>query len=151
MINEIEYRASDRLSKIVGSWGFICFLAAFLTLWILLNTHAYFVWKWDKYPFILLNLIFGCLATFQAPIILMSQNREVEHDRRKAERDYSIDRKAEQEVENMQQDLDEIKLLNNLKVVDIVEVNPRLDKQNKTVKLAASIVDHFYGRFQWKK
>ena len=65
----------------------------------------------DPYPFILLNLVLSCLAAIQAPVILMSQNRQAERDRIKAERDYMVNRKAEREVENIQRELDEIKRL----------------------------------------
>lgn len=119
MINNKEYlqkltfskRLSDKISEIGGSWHFIIFLILFLVVWMLLNAAAFFVWGWDPYPFILLNLFLSCLATFQAPIILMAQNRAAERDRHQADRDHAINRKAEREVENMQADLDEIKLL----------------------------------------
>ena len=65
--------------------------------------------RWDPYPFILLNLFLSCLATFQAPIILMSQNRQTERDRATAKYDYAVNRKAEREIQDMQKDLDEIK------------------------------------------
>jgi uncharacterized membrane protein len=65
--------------------------------------------KWDPYPFILLNLFLSCLAAFQAPIILMSQNRTTERDRKRAEYDYAVNRKAEREIEDIQKDLEDIK------------------------------------------
>ncbi len=104
-------RLSDRIATIGGSWGFLIFLSAFLASWMFLNIAGFFIWQWDAYPFILLNLCLSCLATYQAPIILMAQNRATERDRHKAERDYAVNRKAEREVENMQKDLDEIKIL----------------------------------------
>ncbi|MCK4428984.1 MAG: DUF1003 domain-containing protein [Candidatus Aenigmarchaeota archaeon] len=108
-------KASDDLTRFCGSWSFIIFLSIFITLWISLNITAYFG-RWDKWPFIILNLILSCLATIQAPIILMSQNREEERAKIKRERDYLINRKAEREVENIQKDLYEIKkLIKNLK------------------------------------
>ena len=67
------------------------------------------IYKWDPYPFILLNLALSCLAAVQAPIILMSQNRTAERDRIKAERDYMINRKAEREIKLLQGDIDEMK------------------------------------------
>ena len=76
-----------------------------------LNTYLVLIGKWDPYPFILLNLFLSCLATFQAPVILMSQNRSAERDRTRAEYDYLINRKAEREIEDMQKDLEEIKKL----------------------------------------
>ncbi|TKJ17621.1 hypothetical protein CEE44_03760 [Candidatus Woesearchaeota archaeon B3_Woes] len=104
-------RLSDKISKVGGSWGFLIFLSAFLATWMMLNVAGFFIWHWDPYPFILLNLCLSCLATYQAPIILMAQNRSAERDRHQAERDYAVNRKAEREVEKMQKDLDEIKQL----------------------------------------
>ena len=104
-------RLSDKISKVGGSWGFLIFLSAFLAIWMMLNIAGFFIWHWDPFPFILLNLCLSCLATYQAPIILMAQNRAAERDRHQAERDYAVNRKAEREVENMQKDLDEIKQL----------------------------------------
>jgi uncharacterized membrane protein len=86
-----------------------------MCVWIYLNLTAYF-YHWDPWPFIILNLTLSCLAAIEAPIILMSQNREEEKMKLKAEIDYLVDRKAEREVENMQKDLNEIKMLiRNLK------------------------------------
>ena len=103
-------RASDRLTKICGSWGFIFCLSSILIVWMILNITG-FILHWDPYPFILLNLFLSCLATYQAPIILMSQNRAAERDRIVAKYDYQVNRKAEREIENMQQDLEQIKIM----------------------------------------
>jgi len=95
-------KAADGLTKWAGSWTFIISLFVFLGIWITLN--MYFLVKYqagevfDPYPFILLNLILSCLAAVQAPIILMSQNRQGQKDRIKAEFDYMINKKAEQEI-----------------------------------------------------
>ena len=107
----IGQRLADVIAKWGGSWGFLIFLSLFLFIWMSLNAAGFFIWHWDPYPFILLNLCLSCLATYQAPIILMAQNRSAERDRHKAERDYAVNRKAEREVENMQTDLDKIKIL----------------------------------------
>ena len=103
-------KAADRLTKFCGSWTFIISLFVFMSIWIFLNLTAY-VHHWDPWPFIILNLTLSCLAAIQAPIILMSQNREEEKMKLKAERDYLINKKAEREVEDIQKDLDEIKKL----------------------------------------
>ena len=103
-------RASDRLTKLVGSWVFITIFFIFIAIWMTLNIVAYMN-HWDPYPFILLNFVLSCLAAIQAPIILMSQNREQEKDRIKLEYDYKVNRKAEREIVDMQKDLDEIKAL----------------------------------------
>lgn len=107
-------KAADKITKLGGSWIFLITLTGLLCMWIILNTLMV-INRWDPYPFILLNLFFSCLAAYQAPIILMSQNRAAERDRAKAEQDYYINRKAEREIEDMQKDLDEIKKLIKIK------------------------------------
>lgn len=93
-------KTADNLTKWAGSWTFIISFFVFIFLWI--TTSGYFILKYfnqiDKYPFIILNLILSCLAAVQAPIILMSQNRENQRDRLKAQYDYSINKKAEKEI-----------------------------------------------------
>jgi len=95
-------RVADKVTKWAGSWTFILSFTGFLILWMIVNTFwIIFRRTWDPYPFILLNLILSCLAAFQAPIILMSQNRENERDRQKLEYDYAVNRKAEREVQEI--------------------------------------------------
>ena len=102
-------KSADFISKWGGSWHFISLLAIILIVWMTLNVVLVIKYKWDPYPFILLNLFLSFLAAFQAPVILMSQNRESERDRKRSLYDYEINRKAEREIENMQEDLNEIK------------------------------------------
>jgi len=103
-------KASDFVSEFFGSWEFIILLGILLAVWMAMNVMM-IAKKWDPYPFILLNLVLSCLAAIQAPIILMSQNRQADRDRINAKYDYAVNRKAEREVANMQKDLDEIKSL----------------------------------------
>ncbi len=93
-------RSADNLSKWAGSWIFIISFLFFLALWIVVNIYAW-VNTWDPYPFILLNLALSCLAALQAPVILMSQNRQMQKDRMKVEYDYKVNRKAERGVEEV--------------------------------------------------
>ena len=102
-------KAADIISKYGGSWNFIIGLLIILVVWMVLNVILVIKFKWDPYPFILLNLCLSFLAAFQAPVILMSQNRTYERDRKMAVYDYSINRKAAKEVDDMQADLEEIK------------------------------------------
>lgn len=90
-------KAADGLTKWAGSWTFIISFVIFLILWMAANIYGW-LQKWDPYPFILLNLVLSCLAALQAPIILMSQNRQAQRDRIKAEYDYRINKKAEEEI-----------------------------------------------------
>ena len=102
-------KASDIITKHMGSWTFILIFICFLILWILLNTvWLIFGQAWDKRPFIMLNLILSSLAAIQAPIILMSQNRQSKKDRLRTEYDYAVDRKAEREIEEIKKQLERI-------------------------------------------
>jgi uncharacterized membrane protein len=101
-------KAADKLTTFAGSWTFIILLLIFLGIWMAVNVLMV-IYRWDPYPFILLNLILSCLAAIQAPIILMSQNREAQRDRLRAEYDFRINKKAEREIQDMQKDLEEIK------------------------------------------
>jgi len=103
-------RASDVVTVFVGSWTFIIALFIFMGIWMSLNVLM-LIYQWDPYPFILLNFVLSCLAAVQAPIILMSQNRQADRDRIQAKYDYQVNRKAEREISNMQRDLDAIKNL----------------------------------------
>ncbi|MBE6878042.1 MAG: DUF1003 domain-containing protein [Ruminococcaceae bacterium] len=100
-------RAADFLAKFAGSWLFIISFCVFLIGWIV--TNLYFLsHPFDPYPFILLNLILSCLASIQAPLIMMSQNRQEEKDRRRAESDYKVSLKTEIIIEDIHYKLDRI-------------------------------------------
>lgn len=102
-------RAADKLAEIVGSWAFIILFSIILIVWILLNTSwILFNDNWDPYPFILLNLVLSCIAAIQAPIILMSQNRHAQKDRLRTEYDYTVDKKAEKEIQEIKEQLKRI-------------------------------------------
>lgn len=96
-------RAADKVAEFGGSWTFIFSFSIFFILWVVLNSfHGAF----DGYPFILLNLILSCLSVFQAPFILMSQNRMAEIDRKRAEDDYRINLKSELEIKDLNAKID---------------------------------------------
>jgi len=103
-------RSSDKLSEFMGSWLFLGLFLLFLLCWILVNITAW-QYGWDPYPFILLNLALSLISAIQAPIILMSENRQTERDRISAKYDYAVNRKAEREIQKLQKDLDSIKRL----------------------------------------
>lgn len=103
-------RAADKVTTFCGSWKFIIFFGVLMAFWITMNVYMV-IYKWDPYPFILLNFVLSTVSALQAPIILMSQNRDVERDRIRTERDFMLNKKAEMEIQNMQADLDEIKSL----------------------------------------
>lgn len=101
-------RAADKITKFGGSWTFIIFFFIILLIWIIINSWLFLTKRFDPYPFILLNLLLSCLAAIQAPIILMSQNREAERDRIDARYDHAVNRRAEQEIQDMQEKLEQI-------------------------------------------
>jgi uncharacterized membrane protein len=101
-------RVADQVAATMGSWRFIIIQSLVLLLWIVLNVTAY-VRQWDPYPFILLNLALSFQAAYAAPFIMMSQNRQQDIDRKKAESDYDINVKAELEIELLHQKIDELR------------------------------------------
>lgn len=117
----LGHRMSDSLAKFAGSWTFILSFAAMLVVWIMVNSLLVIIKHFDPYPFILLNLVLSCLAAIQAPIILMSQNREEARDRIRAEHDFEINLKAEKEIEHIQEELDLIRAAQDLDIIKSLE------------------------------
>ncbi|ENW79504.1 hypothetical protein F909_03115 [Acinetobacter sp. ANC 3929] len=101
-------RLADKIASFGGSWTFLICFAAFLVIWILVNTVIMVKHPADPYPFILLNLILSCLAAVQAPIIMMSQNRQEAKDRLRSENDYKVNLKAELEIHNLHEKMDHL-------------------------------------------
>ena len=101
-------RADDNIAKIAGSWPFIGIFVLILFIWIALNIMVLKNNAFDPYPFILLNLALSCMAAIQAPLIMMSQNRQEEKDRERGGNDYRVNLKAEIILENLHNTLDEI-------------------------------------------
>jgi len=99
-------RIADRVASFGGSWPFIIIAISLIGGWILLNERAA---SFDPYPFILLNLVLSCVAALQAPVILMSQNRQSARDRLDAKYDYEVNLKAEMEIVALHTKLDEIR------------------------------------------
>ena len=93
-------RAADSIAKFAGSWAFIFAFTAVLVVWMIVNTILA-AGAFDPYPFILLNLVLSCVAAIQAPLIMMSQNRQEEKDRRRAENDYKVNLKTEIMIEDL--------------------------------------------------
>jgi uncharacterized membrane protein len=101
-------RLADRIAQFGGSWTFILCFGGFLALWIVINTLLLGLHPPDPYPFILLNLILSCLAAIQAPVIMMSQNRQEAKDRLRSQHDYQINLKAELEIRHLHDKLDHL-------------------------------------------
>lgn len=130
-------RISDKVARFGGSWKFIISFAIVLTLWIAFNVLMVTRFRFDPYPFILMNLILSCIAALQAPIIMMSQNRQEEKDRKQSENDYLINMKAEMQIRSLQQKMDllledQIKTLfetQEKQFALLQEINEKLEKQ----------------------
>jgi uncharacterized membrane protein len=99
-------RVADSIARIGGSWSFIIAFFVFLIAWTVINTIILMTGAFDPYPFVFLNLILSMLAAIQAPIIMMSQNRQAERDRFEAAKDYEVNLKAELEVLSLHQKID---------------------------------------------
>lgn len=111
--DEVEVRTfgqivADKVADFGGSWRFIILFGIFIVLWILANIYILLNKGFDPYPFILLNLILSCLAALQAPVIMMSQNRQEEKDRDRARKDYMINLKSELEIRMLHEKLDHL-------------------------------------------
>jgi uncharacterized membrane protein len=99
-------RAADKVADFGGSWVFIGIFAFVLVTWIIINSLAIISKPFDPFPYILLNLVLSCLAAIQAPIIMMSQNRQESKDRLRSEHDYRINLKAELEIRHLHEKID---------------------------------------------
>lgn len=123
---------SDKVASFGGSWKFIISFSIILSLWILFNTLAPIRDDFDPYPFILMNLVLSAIAALQAPIIMMSQNRKEEKDRKRSENDYLINLKAELEVRGLHQKID-LLLEEQIKIL--------FESQAKQLEILKSIED----------
>jgi uncharacterized membrane protein len=111
---------ADWVAETVGSWRFIIVQSVLLGIWIVLNVMA-FIKHWDPYPFILLNLVLSFQAAYAAPIIMMSQNRQSEIDRRRAQHDYRINVKAELEIELLHNKIDALREQEIVQLLNIIQ------------------------------
>lgn len=118
-------RLSDALACFGGSWRFIIWFGGFIGVWILANAIAGFRAP-DPYPFILLNLMLSCLAALQAPVIMMSQNRQETRDRQRAVQDYQVNLKAELEIRQLHEKLDHILHHHSARLLEIQQIQTDL-------------------------
>lgn len=120
--NTLGQRVADRIATFGGSWTFILAFFFFIAAWMVVNIWLLTSRPFDPYPFILLNLILSCLAAIQAPIIMMSQNRQEEKDRRRNEHDYKVNLKAEIEIRLLHEKLDHLMIHQNKRLLEIQQV-----------------------------
>jgi uncharacterized membrane protein len=115
-------RVADRVASFGGSWTFIIIFVSFLLAWIAVNIILLANKGWDPYPFILLNLLLSCVAALQAPVIMMSQNRQGEKDRDKAQNDYMVNLKSELEIRMLHEKIDHLILHQEQSLIQIQKV-----------------------------
>jgi len=129
-------RVADRVAAIIGSWRFIIIQSTMLAVWIALNITAY-IYRWDPYPFILLNLALSFQAAYAAPIIMMSQNRQSEKDHLQAKNDYEVNLKAELEILQLHDKFNELR---DSSWVDLVRM------QQQQIEMLEKLVSENNGR-----
>ncbi len=121
-------RVADKVADFGGSWTFIISFVVFLLVWIFINAFVFFNKGFDPYPFILLNLILSCVAALQAPVIMMSQNRQEEKDRSRAKNDYMVNLKSELEIRLLHEKLDHLILHQEQTLIEVQKV--QIDMMN---------------------
>ena len=115
-------RLADQVASFGGSWTFIITFFSFILVWMIINIWFLATRPFDPFPFILLNLILSCIAALQAPVIMMSQNRQEQKDRQRGEHDYKINLKAELEIKLLSEKIDHLLVHQNKKLLEIQEV-----------------------------
>lgn len=115
-------KLADGVAAFGGSWAFIITFFSFILIWMIINIWFLTTKPFDPFPFILLNLILSCLAAIQAPIIMMSQNRQEQKDRQRSEHDYKINLKAELEIKLLSEKIDHLLAHQNKKLLEIQEL-----------------------------
>lgn len=125
-------RLADKVASFGGSWKFIILFSGFLVLWMIVNVWLLASKAFDPYPFILLNLILSCIAALQAPVIMMSQNRQEEKDRQRARNDYMINLKSELEIRLLHEKIDHLVINQQEKLMEIQQI--QVDMMNDILK-----------------
>ena len=125
-------RLADKVASFGGSWTFIIYFGVFILIWIIINIVFLVNKSFDPYPFILLNLILSCIASLQAPVIMMSQNRQEEKDRERAKKDCMINLKSELEIRILHEKIDHLMLHQQQDLIEIQKV--QIDMMNDILK-----------------
>jgi uncharacterized membrane protein len=123
-VSTLGGRMSDGLARFAGSWSFLVFFGSVIFAWAIINTTWILARPFDPYPFIFLNLILACVSSLQAPVIMMSQNRESQKDRLRAENEYLINLKSEIILEDL-----------HMKVDELLDDQKKLKKQLNTIMI----------------
>lgn len=137
-------KAADKMAVFAGSWWFLAVFAAIVIIWSIVNTKLVLQKPFDPYPFVFLNLVLACIASIQAPIIMMSQNRESQKDRLRAENDYLINLKSEIILEDLHMKIDNMTLNQKKLKKELNEIKISIGKINST--MGKSDIDIRIGR-----
>jgi len=122
-------RIADKVAEFGGSWKFIIIFMTILVVWIIINSIALLKRPFDPYPYILLNLVLSCVAAIQAPVIMMSQNRQEAKDRMRSEHDYQVNLKAEIEIRNLSEKVDHLLHQEWQRLLEIQEIQTDLMRE----------------------
>jgi uncharacterized membrane protein len=121
-VRNLGQKVADKVADFGGSWTFIISFVVFITIWISSNVYIFLNKGFDPYPFILLNLILSCVAALQAPVIMMSQNRQEEKDRNRAKKDFMINLKSELEIRMIHDKIDHLIMHQQQELIEIQKV-----------------------------
>lgn len=124
-------KIADKVAEFGGSWTFIISFMLFLIIWISINAFLFLNKGFDPYPFILLNLILSCIAALQAPVIMMSQNRQEEKDRKRAKNDYMVNLKSELEIRMLHEKIDHLIMHQEQSLIELQKV--QIDMMNDII------------------
>ncbi len=119
-------RLADRMADFVGTWTFLFFFMVFVFAWMIMNSLVILWHPADPYPFIFVNLVLSCVSAIQAPVILMSQNRKEEKDRRRSQHDYRVNLKAELEIRHLNEKMDHMLSRQWERLAEIQEIQVEL-------------------------
>ncbi|HRS22082.1 MAG TPA: DUF1003 domain-containing protein [Clostridia bacterium] len=128
-------RMADKIARFAGSWSFLFFFGVVIIAWAVLNSKYLFDKPIDPFPYVFLNLILGCIASIQAPIIMMSQNREAQKDRLRSENEYLINLKSEIILEDLHMKIDEIIRENKTLKRELDNIKMEVEKSNSNIQL----------------
>ena len=128
-------KMADKIAKFAGSWSFLGFFAIVVLAWAFINSRIVLNKPFDRYPYVFLNLVLGCVASIQAPIIMMSQNREAKKDRLRSENEYLINLKSEIILEDMHMKIDEIIREHRILKKELEDIKMEVEKSNTNIQL----------------
>lgn len=130
-MSEYGDKLADKIATFGGSWTFLGCFMAFIMVWMSINVFILMQEAFDPYPFILLNLILSCIAAIQAPIIMMSQNRQAERDRRRDNKAFEINKKTEEELLRVSKIIEQFIVAQTQRTIDIQETVKAKKKRKK--------------------